>query len=95
MITVSGNAVDSAEFKQTSLEVAFLKRTIEFDRGIPSKEIACALECSDDTNCLAYDFDQISKCTLMIKIDKLSPGTPQKVFQKVKGKNWNLYCSKS
>ena len=89
MILVSGISVEEMEFTQKPLEVAFQNRTIELDPGIPSKGIACAMECSDDPKCLAYDFDQISKCTLMIQIDKLMPGRVQMVFQKGRGKNWN------
>ena len=72
-------------FKQTSMTVTFQKRNIELDAVIPSKAIACAMECSDDPKCLAYDFDLISKCTLMVHVDKFTPGTTQKVFRKVKG----------
>ena len=82
MITVSGTPVDGAEFRETSLEVAFQNRTIDFDPVIPSKAIACAIQCSDDPNCLAYDFDQISKCILMTQVDKLKHGTAQKMFIK-------------
>ena len=87
MITVSGAPMEGAEFRLTSLEVVFQNRTIVLDPVIPSKGIACAMKCSDDPNCLAYDFDQISKCTLMTKINHGNLGTPKKVFGKIKGKN--------
>ena len=87
---VSGTNVEDMKFRLTSQAVIYQNRTIEFDPLIPSKSIACAMECSDDQNCLAYDFDQISKCTLMTKLNHGTPGTPQKVFQKLKGTT-NLY----
>ena len=88
MILVSGTSVEEMEFTQKSLEVAFQNRTIELDPGIPSKGIACAMECFDDPKCLAYDFDQISKCALMIHIVEGTPGTTTaNVFSKPKGKD--------
>ena len=87
--------MEEINFKQTSMMVTFQRRTLEFDPVIPSKGIACALECSDDPKCLAYDFDQISKCALMTQINHGTTGTPQKVFGKVKGKNScdNIYLN--
>ena len=79
--------MDGEEFTQTSLEVAFQNRTIEFDPVIPSKEIACAMQCSEDPKCLAYDFDQKSSCALMTKIYHGKPGTTLKVFREVRGKS--------
>ena len=77
--------MEHMEFKETSSEMAFQNKTIEMDPVIPSKELFCAMECFDDPKCLAYDFDQISKCTLMTQIDKVTPGTARKVFLKTKG----------
>ena len=79
-LTVSGAFMENMEFKQASLDVSFLNRTIELDPVIPSKGIACAMECSDDPKCLAYDFDQVSKCTLMTQVGKFSSGTTHEVF---------------
>ena len=88
---VSGTNVEDMKFRLTSQAVIYQNRTIEFDPLIPSKSIACAMECSDDPNCLAYAFDQISKCTLMTLIVGSATGTALDVFTKATGKDRKLH----
>ena len=63
------------------------KATIELGPEIPSREIACALKCVDDPNCMAYDFDQTTKCILMTQIFDGISDAVLTAFGRVKGKN--------
>ena len=77
--------MEHMEFRLTSLEVAFQNKTLEFDTAILMTRIDCAVECAVDPKCLAYNFDQLSKCTLMTQFYKFTPGTAQWVSLKTKG----------
>ena len=69
-----------------SSTTSFEDTAIEFPPEIPSKEIACALKCADLSDCEAYDFEGVSKCTLKTRIIQGVTGTGVKLFYKLKGK---------
>ena len=79
-------------FQKKSLQVSFHNTSVELLPPISSKSIACALQCTYDSNCLAYVIDHTSMCTLETTPVVGLSSTGQNVVQKIIGKQ---NCSKS
>ena len=73
-------------FTMMSLAVSFENFTIPLNPSHPNKLHYCASICSQNGNCVAFEYEMPLKCTLMTNITQGSNGIATTVYVRVKGK---------